>query len=63
MKQDLRKLSPQAQEAVRLRVVEAVRGGMSQSEAARTFEVSRQSVNGWMTLYARAGKRALKARK
>lgn len=44
---DARHLSPQAQETLRLRVSRAVQGGMSQTEAARVFGVSRQSVNGW----------------
>lgn len=44
---DTRRLSPQAQETLRLRVVRAVQAGLSQAEAARVFGVSRQSVNGW----------------
>jgi len=34
-------------DALRERVIQAVRGGMSQAEAARVFGVSRQSVNKW----------------
>lgn len=63
MKHDMRKTSQETQEAVRMRVVDAVRGGMSQSEAARVYGVSRQSVNGWMSRYRKGGKRLLKSRK
>ena len=47
-KRDARFLTSEAQEALRIRVVEAVRGGKLQMEAARVFGVSRVSVNGWM---------------
>lgn len=56
---DARKLSPQAQEDLRRRVVEAVKGGLSQAEAARTFLVSRQSVNAWMKAVRKDGQDAL----
>ena len=35
--EDARSLTPAAQEALRARVVKAVRGGLSQVEAAATF--------------------------
>jgi transposase len=59
--QDARFLSPHAQQDLRRRVVVAVRGGMSQTEAARTFGVSRQSVNNWMKKYRSGGLRCLRA--
>ena len=59
--QDARFLSPHAQEDLRRRVVAAVRGGMYQAEAARTFGVSRQSVNNWMKKYRSGGLRRLRA--
>jgi transposase len=61
-KRDARLLSPGAQEDLRRRVVQAVRDGMSQSEAARVFGVSRQAVNGWVGKVRRRGLRSLKAR-
>lgn len=48
---DVRKLAPQAQEATRMRAVEAVRGGISQMDAARIFGVTRRAVNGWVSWY------------
>jgi transposase len=59
--QDARFLSPHAQEDLRRRVVVAVRGGVYQAEAARTFGVSRQSVNNWMKKYRSGGLRCLRA--
>ena len=56
---DARHLSPDAQEALRRRVVRAVEGGASQAEAARVFGVSRQSVNAWMGKQRRGGGDAL----
>lgn len=61
--QDARSLSAQAQEALRLRVVKAVRDGLTQAEAARLFGVARGTVNGWMGLWAQQGWRALRARR
>jgi len=57
--QDTRRLSPEAQEVLRRRVVEAVRGGMSQGEAVRVFGVSRTSVWTWMGRWRKGGSRAL----
>src|SRR6266700_2202851 len=45
--QDARSLSPDALFDLRTRVVAAVGGGMSQSEAARVFAVHRSAVNRW----------------
>jgi transposase len=61
--QDARSLPAKAQEALRLRVVKAVRAGLTQTEAARLFGVARGTVNGWMRLWARQGWRALRARR
>lgn len=57
-KSDARFLTSEAQEALRFRVVAAVRGGMTQTKAAEVLGVSRASVNGWMGR-ARAGTKAL----
>lgn len=62
-KQDARSLPGEAQEDLRRRVVEAVQKGLSQAEAARIFGVARGTVNRWMGLLERAGRRALKARR
>ncbi len=60
---DARSLTPAAQEALRARVVKAVREGLSQVEAASTFEVARGTVNRWCRGYEEQGRQALKARK
>jgi transposase len=44
---DARHLSAKAQEALRYRVVNAVESGISKSEAARVFKVSRIAVHNW----------------
>lgn len=68
-KQDIRFLSPIAQvgidsfrDALRERVIQAVRDGMSQAEAARVFGVSRQSVNKWYGWWRKKGMRGLSSR-
>lgn len=58
----MKKMGASAQEALRLRVVHAVREGMSQSEAARTFKVGVRSVNRWMGCVAKAGVSAVEAK-
>lgn len=63
IRQDARSLSPEAQEAIRLRAVQAVRDGMNQTEAAKRFGVARGTVAGWMKRYRQGGMRALKRRK
>lgn len=60
---DARHLSPSAQEALRYRVVKAVDNGMSKSEAARVFSVSRTAVHHWTKAVAEQGAKALKAKK
>ena len=59
---DTRRLSPDGQESVRRNVVAAVQGGMTKSEAARTFRVSRTSINTWLSKVAQRGLRALKSK-
>jgi len=46
---DTRCLSPDAQEALRFRVVRAIRGGITKAVAIRTFGVSRTSIDRWLT--------------
>lgn len=60
---DARSLSPASQEALRARVVKAVKEGLSQSEAAGTFEVARGTINRWCRGYEMEGRKALKARR
>jgi transposase len=45
---DTRCLAPAAQEELRFRTVRAIRGGMRNSVAARTFGVSRTSIDRWL---------------
>ena len=59
---DARMLSPQAKEALRLRVVHAVvEQQMRPTEAVRVFRVSRTAVFGWVRAYRAGGARALQA--
>jgi transposase len=58
-KRDARFLSPDAQAEIRLRVVEALRDGMTQTEAAKTFGVSRWSVVQWAKAERCGGEPAL----
>src|SRR5262249_42473526 len=51
------------QEDLRKRVVHAVRGGMTQKDAARAFGVSRFSVLKWCHAHAEEGAKALRSRK
>jgi len=60
---DARYLTPEAQEVLRTRAVDAVLGGMTQTDAALRFGVSRVSVVGWMKRYREGGRRSLAARK
>jgi transposase len=60
---DARSLSSAAQEALRVRVVSAVRDGMSQTEAAKVFRVTRASVNKWSRQHEQHGKKALRSRR
>jgi len=60
---DARSLPAQAQEDLRRRVVKAVRGGLSQAEAARLFGVSRYAVHLWVRRHRAGGPGALRARR
>jgi transposase len=59
---DTRRLSPDAQETLRMRVVQAVRGGMKKSVAARTFGVSRTSIDRWLNIVELGNITSLKAK-
>jgi transposase len=59
---DARSISPEVQEALRKRAVQAVLGGMKQTAAARTFGVARGTVARWMGQYRQGGEAALNQR-
>lgn len=59
-KVDARKLDAATQTHLRRSVVQAVRAGMSQTEAAKVFGVSLRAVNKWVGLQKSGGLRALK---
>ena len=59
---DARSISPEAQEALRKRAVQAVLGGMKQTAAARTFGVARGTVARWTGQYRQGGEAALNKR-
>lgn len=60
---DARRLTPEAQEDLRRRVVHAVRElGMGVVEAARTFGVARMSVHRWLSAVEEKGVVALRSR-
>ena len=60
---DARKLESSALHLLRRQVVQAVRSGMVQSEAARTFGASLRAVSKWMRLDREGGLRALKLKR
>ena len=59
---DARSLSSDAQEALRLRTVQAIIGGMKQTEAVRVFGISHAAVAKWMKQYRQGGAKTLKAK-
>lgn len=61
-RRDARFLSPQAQAEIRLRVLGALQEGMSQTQAAKTFGVSRWSVVQWAKAHRQLGEQALAAK-
>ena len=63
MTKDARSLPAVAQEDLRLRVVKAVGDGMKQTKAAEVFGVARGTVNRWVRLRQREGRRGLKAKR
>jgi transposase len=61
---DTRTLSPAAQEELRRRVVHAVTvDKVRKAHAAKTFKVSRASIDSWLQAYAAGGEEALAAQK
>ena len=61
--QDTRRLSPDAQEEIRMRVITAIRGGMTKSAAARAFGVSRTSIDTWLAKVAAGNITSLRSKK
>lgn len=59
-KTDARKLDAATQAHLRRTVVQAVRGGMNQTQAAKTFGVSLRAAHKWVALDKSGGLRALK---
>ena len=59
---DFRSFGPEAQEAIRVRAVEAVKAGMRKSGAAEVFGVSRRAISNWMRVDRQGGREALKAK-
>lgn len=59
---DARSLSAEALEVLRRRAVAAVESGVSRSEVARLFGVSRKAVGAWVLAYRRQGDTALTPR-
>lgn len=59
---DARALSPEGQEALRKRAVQAVLGGKKQTTVARTFGVARGTVGQWLRQYRQGGEAALDQR-
>jgi len=62
-RRDTRTLSPAAQEELRFRIVAAIRGGLKKAVAARTFGVSRTSIDTWLTKVALGNITSLRSRK
>ena len=60
---DMRRLSPGQQEALRMRVVAALREGMTGAEAMRVFGVSENSIRNWKARYAFGGVEGLESRR
>ena len=61
---DCRKLSPQAQQELRYRVVHAIlEEKMSQAKAGRVLGVGRTSIHNWLKAHRKGGDAALKAHK
>lgn len=62
--EDARKLSQDAQEALRLRAINAViEGGKTKSEVARLFGVSRVAVTNWVAAHHKGGTKAVLKKK
>jgi len=62
-REDLRRLAPAAQAALRQRAVRLVRDGQVQAKVAALFGVSKQVMSRWVCRYRREGLAACRARK
>ena len=60
--QDVRKLSAQTQEEIRIRAVLSVEKGQAKGEVAKLFGISRKAVGNWWKAYQKEGAKALKAK-
>ena len=60
---DARSLSPDTQEAIRIKAVKAVKAGKTQIEVAKIFGITRQALSKWIKKYHTAGAKSLKAKK
>jgi len=63
MKDDARSLSASAQEAIRIKALQAVLAGKKQVEVATIFTVTRQALGKWVKAYREKGIKALKAKR
>jgi transposase len=63
MKDDARSLSASAQEAIRIKALQAVLAGKKQGEVATIFTVTRQALGKWVKAYREKGIKALKAKR
>jgi transposase len=61
--QDARSLPSVAQEDLRRKVIQVIRDGKKQVEAAKLFGVTRQAVGKWVKKYREGGQRALRAQR
>ncbi|WP_405182122.1 IS630 family transposase [Nocardia sp. NBC_01377] len=61
LRMDMRRLSPGQQEALRMRVMGAMRDGMTASEAQRVFGVSEGSIRNWRNRLAAGGVEGLES--
>jgi transposase len=62
-KKDARKVSPDAQRAMRERAAELYTGGMKKAEITRIFGVAPLTVHRWITAHEQGGKAALQGKK
>jgi transposase len=60
---DARSLPSGSQEDLRIKAINAVRDGMTQVKAAKTFGVSRQAIRNWLDRYQESGLTGLKAQR
>ena len=60
---DNRQLSPDAQAAIRLKVVSAILNGMTKIKAAEVFGVARSAIYKWLSDYEDGGKQNLQPQK